>query len=305
MHKLTALALATTFAMGNSRHHGATGNVNIIVKFDNLVVKGSDNTTSIGIYNGLNFSNIWVGYQASADTIDLNGSAAYGIRSPSRNKVGVWQDEVGKSPPSFGVHYLGSKFDSFDLKSFKWGCAPEMEPCAFAAIGSREGEEGSSQSFGQDQPGGDRFGVAITEPLYFTNVDLVSFRTDPLDTNKVNGDVWIDELELILHRRGPSSLTTTAPPTKTQPVPRPLFTKSPVPPHLVLNCPDICVANSDDCGQNWGGCFDFCLSPWPTFTPPTVCTITSNGVATTGETTATTVIMPSTTSTQSAAIPSS
>ncbi|KAF7524554.1 hypothetical protein G7054_g11381 [Neopestalotiopsis clavispora] len=60
---------------------------------------------------------------------------------------------------------------------------------------------------------------------------------------------------------------------KTPTVPRP----------PIRNCPDICVETSDDCGQKWGGCFDYCLSPWPTFMPPTVCTITSEGVTTTGQ----------------------
>lgn len=246
-----------------------------------------------------------VGYQ---DFIDGTNSNASTSRPSSRNKVGLWRsppsNQVGKSPPSFGTRFSGSTADTFDLKSFKFGCAPGNNLCEFVATGTRGGTDQSIELFGAS-PAGNRFGTAVPDPARFSNLESVYFDTGLLNTGalgkpEVNRDFWIDEIELVLHRRSPSSssTSTTAAPTKTRATHRPLVTKPPAPaPPLppVINCPDVCIANTDDCGQTWGGCFEFCLSPWPSFTPPTVCTITSGGLTTTGEVTATTVIIPTTT----------
>ncbi|KAK6222284.1 hypothetical protein LQW54_000984 [Pestalotiopsis sp. IQ-011] len=316
MYKLAVLALTASIVAGNPLQQNTKDDRTIIVKFDGLAVKYPHVTTSIGVYDGLNFSNIWVGYQ---DFIDGTGSNASDSRPSSRNKVGLWRSPswsltsttvsptsstVGKSAPSFGVNFPGSTTYTFDLKSFKFGCAPGNNLCEFVATGTRGAADRSIELFGAS-PAGNRFGTAIPDPARFSNLESVYFDTGLLNTGalgkpEVNRDFWMDEIELVLHRRSPSSssTSTTAAPTKTRATRRPLPTKPPAPlPPLppVINCPDVCIANTDDCGQTWGGCFEFCLATWPSFTPPTVCTITLGGLTTTGEVTATTVIVPTTT----------
>ncbi|KAI0168515.1 hypothetical protein BJ166DRAFT_496750 [Pestalotiopsis sp. NC0098] len=318
MFKLAVFAFAASNVAGTPLHQNAIGDKTIIVTFDGLTVRYPHVTTSIGVYDGLNFSNIYprltslldsgVGYQ---DFIDGTGSSASASRPSSRNKVGLWRsppsNQVGKSPPSFGTKFSGSTTDTFDLKSFKYGCAPGNNLCEFVATGTRGGTNQGSQVFGAS-PAGNRFGTALPDPARFSNLESVHFDTGLLNTGalgkpEVNTNFWIDEIEVVLHRRGSSSssTSTTTASTKTRATRRPLVTKPPVPlPPLppFINCPDVCVANTDDCGQTWGGCFEFCLATWPTFTAPTVCTITLGGLTTTGEVTATTVIVPTSVSLQ-------
>lgn len=58
MFKLAVLAFAASNVAGTPLHQNAIGDKTIIVTFDGLTVRHPHVTTSIGVYDGLNFSNI-------------------------------------------------------------------------------------------------------------------------------------------------------------------------------------------------------------------------------------------------------